>query len=426
MPAASPIARLTPAASFLRRVVDQMNNRIRDLDGRTPLTSTGLAVAIMVVGLGVVGYATRSRALLLLTYGAAITTGAAALLMSRPGRSTTTRCRLPARITAGEPVEVTFADTRLGTGAVLIERLPAALGSDRMLGRKGDDPSTRRYRIGVARRGAWTIGPTEEIRTDPAGVMARSTAVCEPVQLLVHPRIEPVEGRTIARLLEDPPIRPPRPQPWRTGTEFAGTHPYSPGDDVRRIMWRAYARTDELVVKESERGLTDRVAVVVDTEGAHYPALAGDGAIETFERAVAAAASLAVRHLTDGFRVDLWAGDIRIGPLRGISCTVPLLDAFARTALGSKSLVDDLLDLRASTAPETHVVLVAPTIDDTALQLVEDLVGSGRSLLVIGVATTDDDVEALARTPVAGAQLVDLRPGERLVAALTRRLGAAA
>jgi uncharacterized protein (DUF58 family) len=410
----------------VQRILDQTQERARELVGRTPLTPTGFAVACMVGGVGAVGYTTQARALLLLTYGAAITIGAAALLMSRPGRSTTARCPLPSRITAGEPVEVSFADTRLGTGAVLVERLPVALGSDRVLGPDDDNPSTRRYRIGVPPRGAWTIGPTEEIRTDPAGVLVRSTAVCEPVELLVHPRIEPVEGRTIARLLEDPPIRPPRPQPWRTGMEFAGARPYSPGDDVRRIMWRAYARTDDLVVKESERGLTDRVAVVIDTEEAHYPAPTGDGTIEAFERAVSAAASLAVQHLTDGFRVDLWAGDVRVGPLRGISCTVPILDGLARTAPGSGTVVDHLLSVRASSAAETHVVLVAPTIRDPALHLVEGLVGSGRSVLVIGVATTDDDVEALARTPVTGAQLVDLRPGERLVAALARRLGAAA
>jgi hypothetical protein len=104
----------------------------------------------------------------------------------------------------------------------------------------------------------------------------------------------------------------------------------------------------------------------------------------------------------------------------------PVEHGVLRAALEAGTVVDHLLSVRASSAAETHVVLVAPTIRDPALHLVEGLVGSGRSVLVIGVATTDDDVEALARTPVTGAQLVDLRPGERLVAALARRLGAAA
>ena len=73
-------------------------------------------------------------------------------------------------------------------------------------------------------------------------------------------------------------------------------------DDVRNIVWRAYARTGKLMVREFEQGISDRISIVVDTDLEwHSPGVPSD----TFETAIRVAASVGVRHIRDGFAVRL-------------------------------------------------------------------------------------------------------------------------
>ena len=47
--------------------------------------------------------------------------------------------------------------------------------------------------------------------------------------------------------------------------EFAEHRPYIAGDEMRRIDWRVYARTDRLYVKESEEETNAPVRLLLDT-----------------------------------------------------------------------------------------------------------------------------------------------------------------
>ena len=52
-----------------------------------------------------------------------------------------------------------------------------------------------------------------------------------------------------------------------SSVEFAEYRKYVPGDDLRRLDWRAYGRTDRLYVKEFEADTNLRCCLVVDTSG---------------------------------------------------------------------------------------------------------------------------------------------------------------
>ena len=52
-----------------------------------------------------------------------------------------------------------------------------------------------------------------------------------------------------------------------SSVEFAEYRKYVPGDDPRRLDWRAYARTDRFYVKEFEADTNLRLCLVVDTSG---------------------------------------------------------------------------------------------------------------------------------------------------------------
>lgn len=62
--------------------------------------------------------------------------------------------------------------------------------------------------------------------------------------------------------------------------DFAEHRPYTPGDDVRRIDWRVFGRTDRLFVKEFEADTNANLSVLFDVSGSmHY----GSGPITKVE-----------------------------------------------------------------------------------------------------------------------------------------------
>src|SRR5260221_2834371 len=58
------------------------------------------------------------------------------------------------------------------------------------------------------------------------------------------------------------------PSPHRgSSVEFAEYRKYVPGDDLRRLDWRAFGRSDRYFIKEFEADTNLRCCLVVDTSG---------------------------------------------------------------------------------------------------------------------------------------------------------------
>jgi uncharacterized protein (DUF58 family) len=105
--------------------------------------------------------------------------------------------------------------------------------------------TTFELRVPTRRRGSVLLERVEIATRYPWGLF-RAWAVLHPAQYcLVYPR-PPAEA----------PPPPPQPGPAGGGTvrrgddDFAGLREYHPGDPPRHIAWKAYARSDELLVKE--------------------------------------------------------------------------------------------------------------------------------------------------------------------------------
>src|ERR1044071_6555569 len=63
--------------------------------------------------------------------------------------------------------------------------------------------------------------------------------------------------------------------------EFAAHRPYIAGDEMRRIDWRVYARTDRLYVKESEEETNAPVRLLLDTSASlRYAPRAGSSKLD--------------------------------------------------------------------------------------------------------------------------------------------------
>ncbi|HTL04181.1 MAG TPA: DUF58 domain-containing protein [Gemmatimonadales bacterium] len=91
--------------------------------------------------------------------------------------------------------------------------------------------------------------------------------------------------------------------------DFAEHRAYQPGDDIRRIDWRVYGRTDRFYVKEFEADTNASVTFALDASGSMDFA---SGALTKFEYARMLVASLAWLSQRQGDRVGLvsFAGDL--------------------------------------------------------------------------------------------------------------------
>ena len=86
------------------------------------------------------------------------------------------------------------------------------------------------------------------------------------------------------------------PSPHRgSSIEFAEYRRYVPGDDLRRVDWRAYGRTERYYVKEFEADTNLRCCLVLDTSGSMDFGTVGSNKIDYARRLAGTLAYLAVQ-----------------------------------------------------------------------------------------------------------------------------------
>jgi uncharacterized protein (DUF58 family) len=388
------------------------------------VTLSGVGLALAVLACLLVAHDQESPALYLFGYGLAFVFASAFVLGRRRLAVTADRSALPKRVREGQTVEVdmTLSARRRTTAVVFEEELDEHLGRSTRFPvtvlNKGE-ASTHTYSFTPRQRGVYPIGPLVATWSDPFGLTKKRVVLSESTDLIVHPTTELVNDRVLSRAWEDPPIRPPVSKPWPTGFEFYGMRDYALGDDPRRIVWRATARTmdadgniDRYLVRESEQGITDRVSLVLDTCRASHSV--GDPS-ETFEAAVRVAASVAARHLKDGFAVTVEVNGGRlINGLRGPQKRVVLLDELARLNREAEPLSSTLERYIANPGRDTHLVLITPYLDRDAATRVRILLDRGVSVLLALVLSDESEPDSLHRAGALGCNVVEVRAGQPL------------
>jgi uncharacterized protein (DUF58 family) len=165
-------------------------------------------------------------------------------------------------------------------------------------------PKARRhaaYRVTCRMRGYYQIGPSVLETGDLFGLHRRWRIAAEPQFVLVYPRLIPIRGYNLAsrrpigevrlthRLYEDP-------------TRIVGCRLYEPGDPLRRVHWRATARTGTLHSKVYEPSCVAGTTLLLDFHASSYPRRHEPLCSEL---AVTAAASLANAVYLQGQQVGL-------------------------------------------------------------------------------------------------------------------------
>lgn len=392
------------------------------------LTPIGLLGVVLAVLLWLLGYLVAGKTLYLFAYGAIGLILAVYFTGRRSLPLTGERSEVRARAREGEVLGIDLvlhAKRRLST-IVLEEELPDRLATTVQLPlatlHAGEDIQ-HSYRLHCKRRGVYKLGPLVVRWGDPIGLTEREQVLVPEFELLVHPSIEHVSSRPLTRHFEDPPIRPPFSKPFPSGLEFYGMRDYQPGDDLRRIVWRAFARTGRMLVREAEQGITDQITIILDTNRNTH---SREETSESFEASVRAAASLAARHLNEGYTVSVETNE---GPLshikmRGSAAVMQALDGFARLELSKKPLEEVFTRLLANNKRDAHTILITPRLTREVGVRLQMLLRKGVSILVVAVVWEPEAEETVKMAAALGCQVVELRPGQSIANALYHEVGA--
>jgi len=166
------------------------------------------------------------------------------------------------------------------------------------------DRVTRRYTLHCTARGVHTFGPTKLRSGDVFGFVNREAELLTHQFVLVYPLIVPItnfglparhpfgDRRAPRRLLEDP-------------SRIVGVRDYVYGDSLRRVNWKATARTMQMQSKVYEASTTYTLMLFLNTAARHdnyysmYP--------ELQELSICAAASLTDWAMNQNYAVGLYA-----------------------------------------------------------------------------------------------------------------------
>jgi uncharacterized protein (DUF58 family) len=315
----------------------------------------------------------------------------AALVARERFRVTSRRLVTPARVPRGADadvvLEVANADRHTGGLWVLSEQLPPELGpSPRfVVDRLGaGETAALHYRVHGARRGRHTLGPMKLRLVDPFGLVVRSIAGADTVPLVVVPRVRPLgaggpagghggggEGarRSIAV----------------HGEDDVSVRAYRHGDDLRKVHWRATARTGELMVRLEERPWRAQATLFLDTrtrahllatrplEGVEGPAGDDRPPPDSLEWLIEAAASIG-SSLAD-----------RGAVLRAVTDVAELVPNAGRGGLGTPDLLDRLAGVRPSRLGGLGA----------GVEMLCRAAGEGPVLCLLGAVGPDDVVDLL-------------------------------
>jgi len=301
-----------------------------------------------------------------------------------------------------EDVEVTLTVTNRSPHPIenlqLEDNLPDELkvksGTNRlMLSLRPGEIAGISYKLSRPKRGTHEVGPTQISFRDNLQLRSVISRLSNVDQFLVLPKMEKLgtidlKGRRVGPW---PGLVPSR--RIGIGTDFFEISPYVPGDDLRRVNWKASARSGELVTNEFEGEQVVDILVVLDCSEDVMSDLFDYDALE-FQ--VEFAASICSQLIMQGNRVGLSIyGAVRtwVDLAFGKRQLLKMLDSLAIVKPGAATLpiryvVESVI---ASILPARSVVLlISPMISAAVPDMIEDITMKGYTTICFTPSTRTD------------------------------------
>lgn len=148
--------------------------------------------------------------------------------------------------------------------------------------------------------------------------------------------------------------------------EFAEYRKYVPGDDLRRLDWRAYGRSDRFYIKEFEADTNLRLVTVLDTSGSMNFGSVGSSKLDYARRIVATLSYMAIQQ-GDAVGLSAVAGKvINQVPARRNPAHLKLLFDTLEEAQpqGETGLVEVLHELAETTRQRAMIIILSDLFVD--------------------------------------------------------------
>lgn len=321
---------------------------------------------------------------------------------------------LPPTAGMGDPVPGRYAvRSRLARPLVarVVDRLPPEVGRDGPAELPArvppDGEAVVEVTFAARARGEHPLGPVALVADGPLGLVRRTVRLWPGDALVVAPSTAGVRRFRLLALqhrLRDAGVRQLRRRGG--GSAVTALREYAPGDDPRRVDWKASARRDALVVREygAEQGQT--VVLAVDA-GRLMTQLVGPGR-SRFDAALDAALVLADVAARAGDRVGLLVFDDRVrawvAPAAGAGAVARVREALVpvQPALREPDYAGAFRTLAERHRRRSLVVLFTDVVDARASRglLAHAARGAARHLL-LAVALRDESLDAAARPNAA-------------------------
>ncbi len=280
---------------------------------------------------------------------------------------------------------------------------------------------TRRYTVQCNARGVHKFGPAVIRSGDVFGFLTNEETLTNWQYLLVYPLVVPLtrfnlpsrhpfgERRAPRRLLEDP-------------SRVIGIRDYAYGDSLRRVHWKATARTMQLQSKVYEATTTYTLVIFLNVVS-YFDTIRGLQP-EIQELAICAAASIANWALNEGYAVGLFANTLMFIPEekvpfdtrqegaegQGIEAALAaqlkrrrihlppstsedqrkrIMDTLARIQSYFGSTLEDVIQTERSRLPAgATVVVISSTVTDLLLDTLAYIKQSGHAVTILFVGDT--------------------------------------
>lgn len=308
-------------------------------------------------------------------------------IVGAPMRLQHTRALEPPRIATGQEtrVHLRFSNpaTRGRTSTAFVTDLvPHSLGGPPrfQLGplRHGEQREFT-YRVRAQARGRFPIGPLRLSVRDPLGCVELRRTYTTSQSLVVTPAVVELPAASAQRARAGGGPSRAR-MVASSGEDDTVPREYRHGDELRRIHWRSTARHAVPMVRREEQQWQEHCTLLLD---ARVSAHAGRGRDASLETAIAVAASIGRRILSDGLRLHVVSTDHEIptdARAEGLLESLALLRGSRATAVSGPA---DLLGHARTTQGGLTVAVLGALRPGEAETLAETRRGEDRAVAVL-------------------------------------------
>jgi uncharacterized protein (DUF58 family) len=279
----------------------------------------------------------------------------------------------------------------------------------------------RHYRVTCGARGFHAFGPATLRTGDVFGLTTREIDLPVEDYLLVYPKIVPLErlGLPARNPFGEVPLR--RQWLFEDPMRTVGAREYRPGDNPRRLHWKATARSPDqtLQVKLLEPTTTHRVHIVLNVSTAAKNWWWGYDP-EALEAVITAAASVASWATERGLLVGIAANarvfhssagsGVHLPPSRDPRQLMNVLEALAKLVPMPTMPADALVEIEShGLAYGTTVVMVTAVASSEILHQLRRLRRAGHQPSLLLITSAEAPLAALDGMPAYAIRIEDLR-----------------